>query len=344
MGKRAQLRPRLFKRGEVYWCDVRGADGRRLRVSTGQRDEALAVQAAANIAAQHSMPPAQTLHAALERTYLTHWSRTRSATVLRNVVNMLQRQLGALHLHELNFARLEHYCQQCLEGGTSPATVNRRMSAIGRALRDAVDRGELSVRPRMPHYAEDNLKDRYLTLDEEQGVLDYLQRKAEVEKIMLPPGGQSVWQFMADLVVFLLDSGLRFSEAFAFTLTDDGCADLTSGKTRSSRRRVPLTPRALTAAKAILGSYQYKHLKELPGKKPWDWCSHRFGRAAKAAGCPDVTLHILRHTCASRMIQRGVPIYVVSKFLGHSSVRVTERYAKLNADSLRTAMQALANP
>ena len=64
-------------------------------------------------------------------------------------------------------------------------------------------------------------------------------------------------------------------------------------------------------------------------------------RAVTACGCPDVTLHILRHTCASRLVQRGVSIYVVSKWLGHSSVKVTERYAKLAPDSLAGALSAL---
>lgn len=340
-GKRVQERPRLYKRGEVYWCDVRGATGKRVRVSTGQTDEALALQAAAQLAERHALPAVQTLHGALERTYKLHWARMRSATVMRNVVNLLQRQLGSLHLYEVDYARLENYCQQCLTGGTKPATVNRRMSAIGKALKDAVNRGELAVRPNIPHYAEDNLKERYLTIEEERAILDYIAMQAQVETITLRLGAQSQWQYMHDLVVFLLDTGFRFSEAFAFTLTKDGCADLTSGKTKSARRRVPLTPRALAAAKAFQQSQHHMHLKHLPGKKPWDWVSHRFARATKSAGCSDVSLHTLRHTCASRLVQKGIPIYVVSKYLGHSSVRVTERYAKLHAGALKDAMHAL---
>ena len=38
--------------------------------------------------------------------------------------------------------------------------------------------------------------------------------------------------------------------------------------------------------------------------------------------------HRLRHTFASRLVQNNVPIYKVSKWLGHSSVVVTEIYAK----------------
>jgi hypothetical protein len=76
-------------------------------------------------------------------------------------------------------------------------------------------------------------------------------------------------------------------------------------------------------------------------KQAWEWCSHRWGVVTKAAGWPDVTLHILRHTCASRLVQRGVPIYTVTKWLGHSSVKVTERYAKLAPGNLSQALSAL---
>jgi integrase len=55
-----------------------------------------------------------------------------------------------------------------------------------------------------------------------------------------------------------------------------------------------------------------------------------------------VNIHILRHTCASRLLERGVDLYTVSKWLGHSSVKVTERYAHLARNALEGACAALA--
>ncbi len=45
--------------------------------------------------------------------------------------------------------------------------------------------------------------------------------------------------------------------------------------------------------------------------------------AYKAAGLPKITFHDLRHSCASVLIAKGVPITVVSAILGHSSPQIT---------------------
>jgi integrase len=42
-----------------------------------------------------------------------------------------------------------------------------------------------------------------------------------------------------------------------------------------------------------------------------------------AAGLPRVVPHALRHSCATLLLSQGVPLPVVSRILGHSSVRIT---------------------
>ena len=64
-------------------------------------------------------------------------------------------------------------------------------------------------------------------------------------------------------------------------------------------------------------------------------------RAAKRLGIPHLSPHTLRHTFATRFLQAGGDIYVLSKLLGHSSVSVTERhYAHVvDADIIARARQ-----
>ncbi len=61
---------------------------------------------------------------------------------------------------------------------------------------------------------------------------------------------------------------------------------------------------------------------------------------------PAATFHILRHTYASALAMRGVPMGVIAAQLGHSDTRMTERhYAHLSpnyvAETVRAALPAL---
>jgi len=58
------------------------------------------------------------------------------------------------------------------------------------------------------------------------------------------------------------------------------------------------------------------------------------------AGLDDrLTFHSLRHTTGAWLVSEGVPLKVVQAILGHSTQRVTKKYAHLAPDSLGTATE-----
>ncbi|PPG61075.1 hypothetical protein C5C57_03110 [Rathayibacter sp. AY1C5] len=60
------------------------------------------------------------------------------------------------------------------------------------------------------------------------------------------------------------------------------------------------------------------------------------------AELPALTLYGLRHTGVSRLIAAGVPIAIVSKMVGHSSIQITsDRYGHLIGTAAQDAMAAL---
>jgi integrase len=69
-----------------------------------------------------------------------------------------------------------------------------------------------------------------------------------------------------------------------------------------------------------------------------------FRRACKTASITGLRFHDLRHTFASRLVARGVDIITVKELLGHSSVRITERYTHSQNEQRRQAVRKLDDP
>lgn len=68
-----------------------------------------------------------------------------------------------------------------------------------------------------------------------------------------------------------------------------------------------------------------------------------FRRAQQRVGdCTGRPVHVLRQTAASWMVQAGVPLELVGKLFGHTTLATTMRYARLRPDPLNEAMAALS--
>lgn len=66
-----------------------------------------------------------------------------------------------------------------------------------------------------------------------------------------------------------------------------------------------------------------------------------FHKALKIAKIEDFRFHDLRHCFASDLVRKGVDLFVVQKLLGHSSPKMTMRYAHLGNNQLREAIRFL---
>ena len=80
-------------------------------------------------------------------------------------------------------------------------------------------------------------------------------------------------------------------------------------------RTIPLTQRAVKAVRFFTGRWDqgpFAGIDYWEARAGWDRARVRLGDAFK-----DVVLHTFRHTCASRLVQAGVDIVRVQKWLGH---------------------------
>ena len=323
---------RLTKRRNGIWMLELRDGGRRVRTSTGERDRARAEVKARELVAGGGAPVGRTtVRALLWQTYDRVWKHAKAAANFSRLCDQLDRDLGREDIRNLTYARLRRYADGLLAQGLAPATVNRKMSALGRALTEAVKLELLPAKPQLPRLTERNRKDRWITGEEELRLL------AQAEAMPRTPE----WQYVRSAVLFLLDTGARVSEALGLTAEDvTGEAVVFRDTKNGKHRRVPLTGRAATAVGHMLAS-------DIHARADTDWLVRRFTRlrdllALKDPSWQEVSLHTLRHTCASRLVQRGVDLYRVSRWLGHSSVTVTERYAHLAPSDLEDVVGVLA--
>lgn len=116
----------------------------------------------------------------------------------------------------------------------------------------------------------------------------------------------------------------------------------TSPKSNSTRI-VPLTPDAVRCLRARLES-ERKRLGDRWSPGTWVWpspidhtrtvstvtCQSSMERYTRRAKLVDVSWHTLRHTFASWLVMRGVPLRAVQELLGHHDMKMTMRYAHLS--------------
>jgi integrase len=139
---------------------------------------------------------------------------------------------------------------------------------------------------------------------------------------------------MYDLVIVLLDTGARYSEAAGLSWTNIDLRNKTIALYRSkvknestlhmtSRVHQVLTRRFANKTanqKFIFESAEGSARKYSPGA---------FVRACKRCGIEGITLHSLRHTFASRVVQAGLSLVEIQNLLGHASPITSLRYAHL---------------
>lgn len=153
------------------------------------------------------------------------------------------------------------------------------------------------------------------------------------------------------LFVLLLDAGLREGEALALRPSDvdletrklritrslgwkDGRPVFGPPKTEAGVRDIVLSNRTIAALKAhrkrLLESGLSGNVHGLLFPSPQGRAMQKDNFLKRIvyplmdrAGLPRITVHQLRHSAATRMLEAGVPLHVVQRRLGHSSISVT---------------------
>ncbi len=237
-----------------------------------------------------------------------------------------------------------------LEEKYAPKTVNNILTVLRSLLELAVEYGKLPAMPKGKFWMRVP-KQRFDFLD-----------FSEAERLVQAADGD--WR---PVVTLALNTGLRMGELQGL---EWNAVDLVAGRLRvvqslwrgqivppknHREREVPLNSRALAALHEALpsklrGPYVFSYARNSRGEecagRPLHNDTMRNGilRAARAAGLRPIGWHTLRHTFASHLVMRGVPLKAVQELLGHASLEMTMRYAHLSPDVRKDAVAALESP
>ena len=233
-------------------------------------------------------------------------------------------------------------------------TVNRRLASLATLMKWAKESGQIEHDPTGNVHAvpQTNPGPRYLDKKEQYALQRAIEKDMQLARMRYPKRWVSRQRDSA-MVVFLLHTGLRLSEALTLQLGDVQLAErkgqvlVRQGK-GGRVRTVPLNVQARKALQEWLavrpgnGSHVWVQVEG----EPSDGLSNRsvqrvLVRIGQDAGLEHLTPHVLRHTFAKNLVDSGVGLEKVAALLGHSNLNTTRIYVTPNQKDLEQAVERL---
>jgi integrase len=270
----------------------------------------------------------------------------RSLRDRRGRLKMAAAYFGDRLLSDIRRADVIAYLGDLKARGKTPATVRRHYAylhhAFGWAVRDA---GLLASSPTgqgIRLEQESDGRSRRLEGDEEERL-----RKVTAAD-----------PFLDDCITVALDTGLRAGSILQLQVSmlrlavgKHGAIAVPGRAVKSKEPLVlPLTARVrvivdrrakgptgvpLPAAGFLFGNGVGEPFKSL------HVINDRWRAAVRLAGLEDLRFHDLRGEAASRLADLGVPVRVIQRFLGHSTIAMTQRYLRLRVGAVEDGVDML---
>lgn len=304
-------------------------------------------------------------------TYLESIAREITINTYNNYYSYIHRHiipaLGDIKLTDLTTLTIKNYITDKIdngriritgdEKGLSVKTVKEHFLLLKKALDKAVEEGEMYYNPCYSISFPKQIKQEIHALEqEEQEKLeaniesDFMPNSNLTVKIALYAGLRNGEVCALQLKDIDLDNAIiSVSKTLYRARTSTGKTKIIISKTKSKRTRfVPIPEELLKDLKHYISTMP-KEMRNDPEQflfvnsrgnalEPKRLLYH-FKILLKKAGLRDIRFHDLRHTFATRCLECGIEMKIVSKILGHSTIQITaDLYTHVTQKTLKKAM------
>jgi integrase len=264
--------------------------------------------------------------------------------VKRHIVEHLgDIKLGAIKPHHIR-----QWLDKLAKNGTSAFQRKKVLNCVKQILNNAVTQEQIPNNPATtirPPRQDNQSKARSLT-------------EAELAALLKAASGKPI----EPIIWLSLDTGMRPGEVFALawrnvdlekrTVRVCESVEVIKGKTRVKATKTKGSVRTITITQRtadLLATIPRENERVFPSRNGnvrnyANWRKEEWSPLLKEAGLTNLRQYDLRHTCATLLLSKNVPIKVVAERLGHSTVVTTLHYYGHSIPSMQeTAVREMEN-
>lgn len=330
----------VYKRGDkgVFYMNFT-VNGVRVFRSTGKftKKEAKLVEAEERqkMLKEASLTPRELaartlLSEAAQQVYQTRWRDNKDGKQTLDRANRILSLIGDVQIGTINSDTVRDLILKLQARGNKPSTVNRFLEILKTILRYKKQEWDF-----IHLNKQQKGRIRVISREEEGRAVDLLRNTKHNSRRLFYPE-------VADLVEVLVDTGMRLSEALKLKYEDVNFeTNLISiwinkgGRPRS----IPMTQRVrrIMEARQVNNKHKPFSLTNDQAGTAWVWVR----KEMNLKNDREFVLHALRHTTASRLLNKGCDLVTIRDWLGHADIQTTMRYAHLAPNKLAQAAAIL---
>lgn len=306
-------------RNGVWWSDYYEADKRvRKSLKTSDKKEAI-TKVVAMMERKETGPSLEAAYRSAKIGY-KGWRDAKSPETIEGNWKAVSLYFGSCSLSSITSERITDYTTSMLEAGQSGSTINQRLSLLSILFKHT-----RLPRPSIQRVRTNPGRTRRVTEEEELEVLllFILSKRPRAKD-------------MHDLVVLLLDTGMRLSEALNVEFDLDRRI-ISCWVNKGDRPRVIEMTTRVHALLERRGKQPFKTFTSDSAENEWDWVRKEMGLQHDK----EFVLHTLRHTFGSRLADAGIDGFKIQRLLGHASITTTQKYVHMSTKGMEGVVDAL---